>query len=481
MDSIWSTTSSLRERSRLPGDRETQVAVIGGGMAGILIAHTLQAAGLRVAVLEAGRIGSGQSQHTTAKVTAQHGMCYDRLIRKLGAQKARQYAQANLAACKALDDLITTRGIDCDWQRQNAYVYGDDPAALDREARAAAPLGLPADRTDASSLPFPAAGAVRFSDQAQFHPLKFLGALADGLTVYEQTPVLRVERDHLVTPWGTVRADRIIFACHFPFVNIPGLYFTRMYQERSYVLALEHTPPVDGMWISADGSGCSLRTWGTYLLLGGGHHRSGAHPGPSRYDWLRTQARTFFPKSPERACWSAQDCMTPDGVPYIGRYAAGRPNWYVATGFNKWGMSGSMVAANLLSDDILNRSSDAAEVFSPSRFNPGMKAKSFLVETTDMLANFIGGYVELAADTTGSLPPGEGRILTVDGKRVGAYKDTDGTVYTVNPICSHMGCVLEWNRDENSWDCPCHGSRYDYTGRLLSGPAIQPLETNAAE
>lgn len=233
MDSIWSTTSSLRERSRLPGDRETQVAVIGGGMAGILIAHTLQAAGLRVAVLEAGRIGSGQSQHTTAKVTAQHGMCYDRLIRKLGAQKARQYAQANLAACKALDDLITPRGIDCDWQRQNAYVYGDDPAALDREARAAALLGLPANRADASSLPFPAAGAVRFSDQAQFHPLKFLGALADGLTVYEQTPVLRVERDHLVTPWGTVRADRIIFACHFPFVNIPGLYFTRMYQERS--------------------------------------------------------------------------------------------------------------------------------------------------------------------------------------------------------------------------------------------------------
>ena len=177
--------------------------------------------------------------------------------------------------------------------------------------------------------------------------------------------------------------------------------------------------------------------------------------------------------------------MTHDGVPYIGRYRQAEGSLssrvFVATGFNKWGMSGSMVAANLLSDDILNRSSDAAEVFSPSRFNPGMKAKSFLVETTDMLANFIGGYVELAADTTGSLPPGEGRILTVDGKRVGAYKDTDGTVYTVNPICSHMGCVLEWNRDENSWDCPCHGSRYDYTGRLLSGPAIQPLETNAAE
>lgn len=474
MDSIWSTTSSLRERSRLPGDRETQVAVIGGGMAGILIAHTLQAAGLRVAVLEAGRIGSGQSQHTTAKVTAQHGMCYDRLIRKLGAQKARQYAQANLAACKALDDLITTRGIDCDWQRQNAYVYGDDPAALDREARAAALLGLPADRTDASSLPFPAAGAVRFSDQAQFHPLKFLGALADGLTVYEQTPVLRVERDHLVTPWGTVRADRIIFACHFPFVNIPGLYFARMYQERSYVLALEHTPPVDGMWISADGSGCSLRTWGTYLLLGGGHHRSGAHPGPSRYDWLRTQARTFFPKSPERACWSAQDCMTPDGVPYIGRYAAGRLNWYVATGFNKWGMTSSMAAALILRDLLCSGTSPWAQVFDPGRF--GTTALRGVASQSGQAAVHLARYFfQIPSETASQLSPGQGGILFYQGKKLGGYRDLDGSLYLVDLRCPHLGCQLEWNPDERSWDCPCHGSRFDARGQLLSGPAQEGI------
>ena len=470
MDSIWSTTSSLRERSRLPGDRETQVAVIGGGMAGILIAHTLQAAGLRVAVLEAGRIGSGQSQHTTAKVTAQHGMCYDRLIRKLGAQKARQYAQANLAACKALDDLITTRGIDCDWQRQNAYVYGDDPAALDREARAAALLGLPADRTDASALPFPAAGAVRFSDQAQFHPLKFLGALADGLTVYEQTPVLRVERDHLVTPWGTVRADRIIFACHFPFVNIPGLYFARMYQERSYVLALEHTPPVDGMWISADGSGCSLRTWGTYLLLGGGHHRSGAHPGPSRYDWLRTQARTFFPKSQERACWSAQDCMTPDGVPYIGRYAAGRPNWYVATGFNKWGMTSSMLSAMIIRDLICGLESPYAKLFCPQRFHIRASLPSLMADMGESVVSLTKGAFHLPLRAV-DLKEGHGGIIRIGLKRYACYKDEKGILHKTSARCPHLGCELKWNPAEKTWDCPCHGSRFDYDGNLIDNPA----------
>ena len=283
-----------------------------------------------------------------------------------------------------------------------------------------------------------------------------------------------MERDHLVTPWGTVRADRIIFACHFPFVNIPGLYFTRMYQERSYVLALEHTPPVDGMWISADGSGCSLRTWGTYLLLGGGHHRSGAHPGPSRYDWLRTQARTFFPKSPERACWSAQDCMTPDGVPYIGRYAAGRLNWYVATGFNKWGMTSSMAAALILRDLLCSGTSPWAQVFDPGRF--GTTALRGVASQSGQAAVHLARYFfQIPSETASQLSPGQGGILFYQGKKLGGYRDLDGSLYLVDLRCPHLGCQLEWNPDERSWDCPCHGSRFDARGQLLSGPAQEGI------
>ena len=472
MDSIWSQTCQIEARAPLSGDLETEVAVIGAGLAGVLIASALQDEGKKVAVLEADRIATGQTRNTTAKITSQHGPIFRKLTQTLGENKARQYGMANEAALGEYRRVIAERGIDCDLEERDAYVYGDDAEALQAEADCAALLGLPASFTEETSLPFPTAGAVRFERQAQFHPLKFLKAMAEPLTVYEHTRVKTVEEHRLVTDRGTVTAEKIVFACHYPFVNFPGLYFARMHQERSYVLALENAPPMDGMWIFADGTAnpYSFRTWQSLLLLGGGGHRCGENSAGGRYDDLRRRAREWFPQSREVACWSAQDCVTADGVPYIGQYAASRPDWYIATGFQKWGMTTSMVSAMLLRDLICGRENPYAEVFDPSRFDtetvPGI-----LEESGQAVKGLAKRLFQIPAETAKKLAPGHGGGVFLDGEKLGVYKDENGKVYPVDLRCPHLGCQLEWNPDEKSWDCPCHGSRFDRFGNLISGPA----------
>lgn len=261
MKSIWSQSCKIRGRECLPGNLEVEAVIIGAGMTGILTAFTLQEAGCQVVVLDAGQIGSGQTRNTTAKIPSQRGMIYQKLVQTLGMDAARQYAQANQSAVSAYETIIKTKHIDCDFEERSAYVYGNDTSLLQEEAQAAAGLGLPASFVTDQKIPAPAVGAVKFEHQAQFHPLKFLKSISDGLTIYEHTPVQNVEGGLLTTPYGTVKAKHIVFACHFPFINVPGMYFARMHQERSYVLALANAPQVDGMYISAEeGAGPSETT-----------------------------------------------------------------------------------------------------------------------------------------------------------------------------------------------------------------------------
>ena len=474
MESIWSQSCTIPQRQPLTGDLEVEAAVIGGGMAGILTAFLLQEAGYQVAVVEAGRIASGQSRNTTAKITAQHGMIYQKLIRTLGAEGAKQYARANQEAVQAYKALIREKQIPCDLEERCAYVYGSDAQALQEEALAAVGLGLPAEYVHHVPIPVPAAGAVRFTGQAQFHPLKFLRHLSQDLTVYEHTPVQQVEEDRLMTPRGCIKARHIVFACHFPFLNVPGLYFARLHQERSYVLALEGAPQVEGMYISGEAGGWSFRNWGDLLLLGGENHRTGESGKGGRYERLRQKAAEWFPGSREVACWSAQDCITPDGVPYIGRYAASRPNWYVATGFQKWGMTTSMVSATILRDMIGGKESPYARVFAPDRLEtaaiPGVAA-----DGGKAVKGLAKRFFQMPTQAVEEIPPGEGGIVLREGEKVGVYKDKDGSVHKVDIRCPHLGCQLEWNPDEQSWDCPCHGSRFDRYGRLISGPAQEDI------
>ena len=474
MESIWSQTCRLRQREALPGDMKTDIAVIGAGMAGILIASALQEAGRRVIVLEAERIAGGQTRNTTAKLTCQHGLLYEKLIRTLGEEKARQYAQANAAALMEYRRIIADRNIDCDLEQRDAWVYGSNAAQLWKEAEAAAALGLPATFVEETKLPFPTAGAVRFANQAQFHPLKFLQAISEPLTIYENTSVQSVEENQIITTRGRVQAEQIVFACHYPFVNFPGMYFARMHQERSYVIALENAAPMDGMWIGAEQGAYSFRNYGPLLLLGGGGHRCGENSAGGRYDLLRQQAAQWFPGSREVAHWSAQDCVTADSVPYIGPYAASRPNWFVATGFQKWGMTSSMVAAMLLRDRICGKENPWAEVFDPGRFDE--KTLTGLAQESGQAVKGLAKQLfQIPAEAARELPPGHGGIVFWKGKKLGVYKDESGALWPVDIRCPHLGCQLEWNPDERSWDCPCHGSRFDYRGKLISGPAQENI------
>ena len=443
-------------------------------MAGILIASALQDAGHQVVVLEARRIASGQTRNTTAKITSQHGMLYRKLTEDLGENRARLYGSAHEEAIRAYRDLVEKRHIDCELGTCDAYVYGDSAERLREEADTARRLGLPASFVSKVPLPVAAAGAVRFANQAQFHPLKFLSAMAEGLTIYEETPVKAVEGDVIRTDRGTVRAEKIVFATHYPFVNFPGLYFARMHQERSYVLALENAPQIGGMWVGPKLDGYSFRRYGDLLLLGGGGHRTGENREGGRYEDLRQKARAWFPGCREVAHWSAQDCMTPDNVPYIGRYAGCRPNWYVATGFHKWGMTSSMVSALLLRDLIEGKDNPYAALFDPGRFS-GSLLPGLAREGRHAVKGLTKRIFLVPAEEASDLLPGHGGVVTLKGNKVGVYKDEDGAVYAVDIRCRHLGCQLEWNPDEKSWDCPCHGSRYDYRGQLISGPAQEKL------
>ena len=423
MESLWRSTCPMPAFPPLRGPLAAEAAVVGGGLCGLLTAFALQEAGLETVVLEAERILSGASEGTTAKITAQHGLIYDRLLSQRGEAFARGYAQAQQHALARYAALVRTLDIACQFERKPAFLYATAPSpALERECAACECLGLPVSLTGAAALPFEAAQALRMEDQAQFHPLRFGKALARRLTVYEHTRVTGVHAGLLRTERGEVRARHIVLCTHFPIRNVPGLYFARMHQARSYVLALDGAPDVGGMWRDASDGGYSLRNAGGLLLLGGAGHRTGRHPVSSSFRLLRDAARTWYPDARETARWSAQDCMTPDGIPYIGRYARTLPGVYVASGFNKWGMTGSMAASELLCDLITRRRDyPYARLFSPRRLSRPEIVYSF-------------------ADA---------------------------------PRCPHMGCALQWNPDTRTWDCPCHGSRFTRSGRLLDGPAVR--------
>lgn len=479
MDSIWSKTTDMPEYPALSGDVTTEAAVIGGGLAGILTAYYLQQRGIKTIVLEANRIGSGQTKNTTAKITAQHNLIYHKLIQDFGEEKAKHYADANEQAIAEYRRLITENRIGCDFEERPAYLYStsqQDVLALEQETAAAQKLEIDAVFTKQSTLPFPIAGAVKFHGQAQFHPLKFLRTIAKDLTVFEQTRVKTVEDDRILTAQGAVRAKHIVFATHFPFINLPGFYFARMHQERSYVLALEHAAQLDGMYLGIDAEGLSFRNIDHTLLLGGGGHRTGENSAGGKYDMLRKKAALFYPENVETAHWSAQDCMPMDGVPYIGQFSSSTPNWHVATGFGKWGMTGSMVSAMLLSDQIAGRENPHADVFSPQRFTPSASAKALLTDTVQAVKGLSRQVFTLSQEKIEALPASHGGVVAYDGEKAGVYKDEHGEVFLVSTRCPHLSCQLEWNPDEKSWDCPCHGSRFDYKGKLIDNPAQEDLE-----
>lgn len=462
----------------LKGDISCEVAVIGAGLAGVLIAYMLQQRGVPVVVLECRRAGEGITKNTTAKITSQHGLIYKKLLMYKGEQRALEYAMANQQAIKKYEEIINELQIDCDYEVLPNYIYTlDNEQKILQEVEAAQRLGLPAVLTKETTLPFKVKAAIRFDNQAQFHPLKFLDAVADTLKIYENTRVTQISKSGLIlTDQGRVKAKKVVIATHYPFINVPGYYFIRLHQERFYLSALEGDNQdkfnLDGMYLDADPDGFTFRKYKDYLILGSGSHRTGKYQPPNAYEMIEKAAKKWYPNSKIKYTWSNQDCITPDSIPYIGRYSVRTPNIYVATGFNKWGMTSSMVSAMIISDMITGKENEYRKVFIPRRLMLS-GSRVLLKDAAIITISLLSEHLRIPHDRLKDIERGKAGVIRHDGQRVGVYRDKNDKYYFVTTKCPHLGCKLEWNQNEMTWDCPCHGSRFDYQGKMINNPAMR--------
>lgn len=476
MESVWSKSCKFRKREVLNRDIKADVLIIGAGISGILTAYMLKQNGRDVILIDAAEVASGNTKNTTAKITSQHNLIYHKLISEFGEEKARQYAKANELAIKKYKEIIEEREIECDFEPKSSYIYSlNEVNSLREEVDAANKVGIDAEFVEKVNLPFEIKGAIKFNNQAQFNPLKFLKDISHDLVIYENTRAIEIKKDLVITNKGNITANHIVVATHYPIMNTPGYYFLRMHQERAHVIALENVNDVDGMYIDLDKDGYSFRSYNNLLLLGGVKQRTGENEDGGNYDKLREVAKELYPKSKEKYHWSAQDCMTIDGIPYIGKYSDETPNIYVATGFNKWGMTSSMVSAMIISDMILENENDFSEIFSPKRFDLSLSINNLTKDIGETAKNFIAQKIYIPSSKIEHIRNGHAGIVEYNGEKVGVYKDNEGKEFIVSTKCSHLGCQLHWNADELTWDCPCHGSRFDYKGRLIGSPATKDL------
>lgn len=430
MGTFWTESIKLPSFSAMEHDIRADVLVIGGGLAGLLCAYHLQRAGLDVVVVEADTIGSGVTGRTTAKITTQHGAIYQTIAKRYGMQTARQYYEANREALEAYRELDG----DFDLETRDGFLFSRlHREVLESENNTLRAIGAETEWAEDVELPFSVAGALRIPRQSQAHPLKLLTLLTADLTIYEHTRVREIRGNVVTTDNGTtITAESIIVATHFPFLNRHGAYFLKLYQHRSYVAAVDGAPPLEGMYWEASNSGLTFRQCGDRLLIVGGGHRTGK----SGLAWKAAEqlVRHYYPNAEISARFATQDCMSLDGIPYIGRYAKHTPQLYVATGFNGWGMISAMTAALLLTGELIGKPKKWASVFSPDR----------TIWHRQLAINAGETFKTLVTPTA--------------------------------PRCPHLGCALKWNSAERSWDCPCHGSRFSESGKLRNGPATGDIK-----
>lgn len=490
--SYWLDSSDSTDYPSLSEDESFDVVIVGAGMAGILCAYLLHDQNLSIALIDSGRIIGGTTSHTTAKITSQHGLIYDKIKNQMGVELAQQYAEANENAIVQIKNIIDKHKIDCNFSPQSSYVYAEDEEnimKIENEVKATSELGIKSSFIDEIPFPISIKAGIKFDNQAQFHPRKFLLPLAGiiseaGVKIYENTRAVDLEDGDKITitteQGKKITANKVIIASHYPFFNKQGMYFSRIYTERTYIIAISAKEKYPGgMYLNAENPSRSLRGLdteeGQLILVVGENHKTGQGSDmANHYRKLIDFTDTLFTIEDIPYRWSTQDCMTLDGIPYIGYYKQDTSNILVATGFQKWGMTNSMVAAKIIRDLIIDGSSPWQDVYSPSRKNILGSAKTFIVENLDVAKHLISGKISPLPEDV-KVEPGEAEVFEHDGERTGAYRDEQGKLFLVNTTCTHMGCELNWNSAEKSWDCPCHGSRFTYSGHIIDGPAVTPL------
>ncbi|WP_408008745.1 FAD-dependent oxidoreductase [Pseudalkalibacillus sp. A8] len=496
---IWRADAGLPSFDTLTEDQTVDVAIIGGGITGITTAYLLSRSGHKVALIDAGNIINGTTGHTTAKITAQHDLIYDELIQHIGEVRAKQYYQSNTEAIRFIQNIINENNTDCDFKNEDAYLYATTKASkqkLQKEYDAYRKLGIDGDLVDQIPFDIPVESALVMKNQAQFHPLRYLLPLtekikANGGQIFENTTAVDVEtgtKPTVVTRNGfKINCNHVVIASHFPFFEGKGFYFARMYAERSYAIAIKSEKPYPGgMYLSVDQPKRSLRTTTfngeEYILVGGENHKTGHGINTIKhYEALQDWAQITLGIREYPFRWSTQDLTTIDKIPYIGKIRSKYDNIFIATGFKKWGMTTSAIAAQLITDLITKGLSPYADLYTPSRFYTDPSLKNLVVQNADVAGHFVAGKVGLAHRKLKEMANDEGAVVKVNGKRAGAYKDKNGCLHLVDTTCTHMGCETEWNSGDRTWDCPCHGSRFAIDGTVVEGPAEKPLKKVSLE
>ena len=494
MNSLWLEKNQIKSFAKLEKDEHTEVCIIGAGIFGISMAYYLSQNGFDVILIERDKIASKVTGHTTAKITSQHGLIYHYLLNQYGLDCAKKYFNANQSAIREIEKIINDNNIECDFERQNSYVYTTNETELTKiqeEIEALNNINPEAKLIDKSQLPFSILKGIEFRNQAQFNPLKYINGLLNKIEknkvkIFEDTTCFDIKQDSekyiCYTQNNKIQSKNVVIATHYPFLNIPGMYFAKMYQSSSYVIGVDtKTELFSGMYINIQSPIYSFRTAidnkNRILILGGLDHKTGENiTYKDSYGKLEQKAKQWYPNSEVKYYWSTRDCITLDKIPYIGEFSNVLPNIYVGTGFNKWGMTSSNVAARIITDKIMGKENEYEHIFKSTRVNPIVNKDEVKNMVTQTAKSLVVDKIKKEKNSIDNIKNDEGGIIEKDGEKIGVYKDIEGKIYAVKPICTHLGCLLNWNSADKTWDCPCHASRFDYKGKNIYNPALKDLK-----
>lgn len=494
--SLWIEDSKKSNYEALNKNVNADVCIIGGGIAGAVTGYLLAKNGINVVILEKDKLCMGVTANSTAKLTSQHGLFYKYLENEYGIDFAKKYLEANEEGIKLAKQIIKDENIECDFGDKDAYVFATTKEELDKlkqELKVLNKIGFDAEFVESLKIPVEnATGAIKFKNQAQFNARKYTLELFEKISnmggkIFENSMASNIKKDDdkyiIKVGLKEVVAKNVVIATHYPIKNFPGMYFSKMYQDKSYVIAVDtgEKNTIDGMFIQSCEPILSFRTakykGKELLLIAGSGHKTGKTDVnvEDSFKNLENYIKRFYPNAEIMFRWSTQDCITLDKIPYIGKFSNLLPNMYVATGFKKWGMSTAHVAGKIISDLIINGDSKYAEIYRATRLEPVKNIKEFGNMLNETANSLVLNKLKATNYSFDDIKLGDGGIVEIDGEKVGIYKRKDGEVFAVKPFCGHLGCLVSWNNLEKTWDCPCHGSRYDYTGKIISEPTVKDL------
>lgn len=477
----------------IDNDIKTDICIIGGGLTGLSVAY-YTSINTDVVVLEKEKICNSTSGANTGKVTSQHGLFYDYLLQSQGEEFAKKYLKNNEEAINEIEKIVSSNNIDCDFERESAYVFTNQEQELKKvkvENKVVNCLKESlCNYTDNVELPIESKGAIEFKNQAKIHPLKYGYGLAsivekNGGKIFENSHVKNITKkdDKYVIEVNDkkVIANYVVLATRYPIISVPGFYFLKMYQSTSYAMVFDCKEPLfKGMYISAEVPTISFRTIkekGKELLLAVGYdYKTGTGEEEDGYKSITNIVVKMYPNAKCLYKWTAEDCISLDKIPYIGEYSSTMKNMYVATGFNKWGITSSNIAGRIIADKIFHKGNKFEDVFTSTRLEPIKNKEEFLNMAKEAGKSIILSKFKIPKEKLDTIQNDEGKIINVNDKKIGVYKDKTGKIYAVKPICTHLGCELYFNNIEKIWECPCHGSKFNYDGTSIEVPSNKNLE-----